>query len=231
MNAALDPKLVTALAPRSPAAEAYRMLRTNLQFMGVDRPVRSLVVTSAAPEEGKSLTAANLAVAFAQAGQRVVLVDADLRRPTLHRTFGLGRLAWGGLTSVLAGALDLQSALTDTGIDGLRVLPSGPIPPNPAEMLGSQRMQALMAALDEHFDLAIYDTPPVLAVADASILAPAVDGTLLVVRAHRIGHPQARRAKEALEAVKARVLGVVLDGVPTGRRGDYYYYYDYVNRS
>lgn len=229
MNAALDPKLVTALAPRGPEAEAYRILRTNLQFMGLDRPLRSLVVTSAVPEEGKTLTAANLAVAFAQTGQRVILVDADLRRPTLHRTFGLGRLAWGGLTSVLGGTVDLQAALTGTELEDLTVLTAGPIPPNPAELLGSQRMQALMAALHEQFDVVIYDTPPVLAVADASVLAPAVDGTLLVIRAYRVGHPQVRRAKEALEAVKARVLGVVLDGV-RNRRGDGYYYYYYYDR-
>lgn len=227
MSDGLDPKLVTVLAPRSPAAEAFRVLRTNLQFMGLDRPLASLVITSAGPEEGKTLTAANLAVAFAQSGQRVVLVDADLRRPMVHRTFGLSHGLWRGLTSVLTSAADLGSVLAQTPVEGLRVLPSGPIPPNPAEMLGSQRMRHLMAALLEQFDLVVYDTPPVLAVADAPILAAVSDGTLLVVRANKVSHPLARRAHEALSAVKARVLGVVLDGVPGRARSGYYDYHYY----
>lgn len=150
-------RLVTARAPQSPAAEAYRILRTNLLFTGLNRPLRSLMVTSAVPDEGKSLTAANLAVAFAQGGQRVLLVDADLRRPVQHRMFGLGRDAWGGLTEVLAGTVELQSAVAGTEITGLHVLPSGLLPPNPADLLGSQRMRSLMAALNEQFDLVIYD--------------------------------------------------------------------------
>lgn len=230
MNAAVDGKLVTILAPTDPAAEAYRVLRTNLQFMGLDRPLQALAVTSATPGEGKSLTSANLAAAFAQAGQRVLLVDADLRRPMLAKMFGLNRRAWGGLTTVLAGSQELAEAVQETPVPGLSVLASGPIPPNPAELLGAQRMTELLARLRAEWDLVIVDTPPVLAVADASILAPRLDGVLLVVRAGQVGYPQAKRAKEALDAVGARVLGAVVDGVQC-QGGDGYYYYYYYGRS
>lgn len=227
MNAAaLDTKLVTILAPTDPAAEAYRVLRTNLQFMGLDKPLQALAMTSATPGEGKSLTASNLAVAFAQAGQRVLLVDADLRRPTVAKMFGLNRRAWGGLTTVLAGSQELEEAVQETPVPGLSLLTSGPIPPNPAEMLGARRMTDLLEKMKAQWDLVIVDTPPVLAVADASILAPRLDGVILVVRAGQVGYPQAKRAKDALDAVGARVLGTVVDGVQH-RGGDGYYYYYY----
>lgn len=222
----LDRKLVTCLLPKSPGAEAYRVLRTNLQFMALDQQLRTILVTSSSPEEGKSLTSANLAIAFAQSGQQVLLVDADLRRPTVAKMFRASNGRWVGLTSVLAGSLALEDALTESGVPGLKLLPSGPIPPNPAEMVGSQRMEALLQELTSRFDLVLIDTPPVLAVTDACAMAPRVDGVLLVVRVNQVGHPQARRAKELLMAVKARILGVVLDGVER-QDGDGYGYYSY----
>lgn len=221
-----DRKLVAYLRPQSPGAEAYRVLRTNLQFMAMDQPLRSILITSSIPEEGKSLTAANLAIAFAQASQNVLLIDADLRRPNVSKMFGTsGRFT--GLTSVLAGSVPVEEAIRPGPIPGLSILPSGPIPPNPAELIGSSRMAALLMNLDGLFDLIILDTPPVLAVTDSCALAPRVDGVVIVVRANAVGHPQARRAKEALTAVKARILGVVLDAVQrqSGSRYDYYYYY------
>lgn len=226
MHSKLDRKLVAHLLPKSPGAEAYRVLRTNLQFMAVDQKLRSFLVTSATPEEGKSLTSANVATAFAQAGQRVVLVDADLRRPFIGKMFNITD-RWIGLTSVIAGGVDLREALQESGVPGLQLLPSGPIPPNPAELIGSNRMEALLHQLKDEFDLVVIDTPPVLAVTDACVLSPRVDGVLLVVRANKVGYPQVRRAKELLLGVKARILGVALDGVDrqNGGRYDYYYYY------
>jgi len=216
-------KLVTSLNPRSPIAESYRELRTNLQFLTVDRALRSIVVTSASPREGKTLTVANLAITMAQAGKRVIAVDADLRRPNLGDVFGVRDGA--GLTSVIAGAVQLDQVLVTTRTRGLRLLPSGPIPPNPAELLASERMKGIMAALEERADVVIYDSPPVGAVTDAAILAGACDGALLVVGVGKVSHKQARRAKELLANVKANILGVVLDGAGSERDKGYYYYY------
>lgn len=225
LNTGLSRRLVTYLEPKSPAAEAFRMLRTNLQFLGLDKPLQSLLVTSATPSEGKSLNSANLAIAYAQAGAHVCLVDADMRRPVLAKMFSLDN--WAGLTTALARNRSVDEYLQVTEVPGLTVLTSGPVPPNPAELLGSQRMLGLMRQLEESFDTIIFDTPPVLAVADAATLAPRVSGALLVVRAGQVGYPQAQRAKEALEGVKAQILGVVLDGVKHGGSESYYYdYYD-----
>lgn len=217
------PMIITHHDPKSPAAEAFRVLRTNLQFMGLDAPLKSLLVTSASPGEGKSTVTANLAVAFAQAGARVCLVDADLRRPTAHKLFGLDN--WNGLTTALVGQSPVEHSLRETAVEGLLVLPSGPIPPNPAELLGSQRMVRLLADLQDRFDLVLVDTPPVLAVTDACVLAPKVGGALVVARSGAVDRQQVVRAKESLEAVKAQVLGVVLDGLRTESNGGHYYYY------
>jgi len=217
--------LVTSLNHRSPVGEAYRILRTNLQFLSLDKPLRHLVVTSATPGEGKTLTSANLGVVQAQAGRKVVLVDADLRRPALNRRFELP--GYSGLTSILAGEASLEDVLQPTHVDGLYLLASGPIPPNPAELLGTQRLADLMDQLGELADLVIWDTPPVLNVSDASVLAARADGTLLVVRAGREPYSSAQRARDQLQQVGARTLGVVLDGVAAGGRSDYYHYYYY----
>lgn len=206
------------------AAEAFRVLRTNLQFMGLDRPLRSVIVTSATPQEGKTTTAVHLAASFAQTGARVCLVDADLRRPTVAKQLRLDN--WSGLTTALVNQESPLAYLQETEVPGLSALASGPVPPNPAELLGSARMVRLLTELEEQFDIVLLDSPPVLAVTDAAVLAPHTGGVVLVVRVGAVGRRQAVMAKEALQAVKANLLGVVLGGMsPDGGRG--YYYYNY----
>ena len=224
MTQAIASSVVTHHDPMGAASEAFRVLRTNLQFMGLDKPLKSILVTSATPGEGKSTVSSNLAVAFAQTGAKVCLVDADLRRPMVAKLFGIDN--WAGLTSALIGQAGIDGSLRTTDVQGLTVLTSGPIPPNPSELLGSGRMSRLLEELEQRFDMVLVDTPPVLAVTDAAVLAPKAGGVLLVTRAGQVARQQVVRAKEALEAVKANVLGVVLDGVQTeGRDGYYYYYY------
>jgi polysaccharide biosynthesis transport protein len=207
------------------ASEAYRLLRTNLQFAAVDRPLRTLVVTSSAPSEGKSVTTANLAMALAQGGQQVVVVDADLHRPTVHRIFGLPNNV--GLTSALLnGHSEPEELLEATSDPRLRVLTSGPIPPNPTELVGSARMREVLSALVDIADIVLIDTPPVLILADAPVLAGVVDGMLLVVEAGGTRRDAALKSIETLKAVGARLVGVVLNRVPL-KGGGSYYYYDY----
>lgn len=212
--------------PKSLVAEAYRTLRTNLQFSSLDRPLRSLVVTSAVATEGKTTTVANLAVVIAQAGKRVVLVDADLRRPSAHKLFNLPNR--DGLTTALVqepGKLD--GYLQDTPVENLRVLTSGPVPPNPQELLGSQRMEELIRQLEQDADIVLVDTPPSLMVADASVLAARTDGVLMVVNAGKTRRTAIEQAVDSLRQIGARVVGAVLNRVSMrGGRG-YYYYYSY----
>lgn len=220
---ALAPTLVAYHAPLSPAAETFRGVRTNLQFLGLDHPLKSVVITSATPSEGKSTSAANLAVAFTQAGAEVCLVDADLRRPSLHTLFGLPN--WTGLTNVLAGSEPDPLPFHQPGIPGLSILTSGPIPPNPSEMLGSRRMQVLLSRLEQQFDMVIIDTPPVLAVTDALVLSPKVGGVLLVARSGGVTQQQAGRAKVMLEGVKASMLGAIMTAVQADTQEYAYTYY------
>lgn len=216
--------VITHHDPSAAASEAFRVLRTNIQFLGLDQPLKTILVTSASPAEGKTTTIANLAVAFAQSGMRVCIVDADLRRPMVAKTFDIDN--WSGLTTALLGQKSVESTVRETTVPGLYVLPSGPIPPNPAELLGSQRMTNLLAELEANFDMVLVDTPPILAVTDAAVLAPKVGGVVLVVRSGKVDRRQALRAKEALAAVKANVLGAVLGAVEgDGEDGYYYYYY------
>lgn len=221
-----DQKLVTALHPKSPTAEAYRILRTNLQFSALDNPPRTLMTTSPNPGEGKSTTLANLGVVMAQQGQRVILVDTDLRRPTLHRFFGLPNSV--GLTTALLQANPVADGFVQpTRIENLQVLTSGPLPPNPAELIGSERFKALLEDLKQHADVVLLDSPPVLAVTDAAILARQVDGVVMVVEAGGTRRPLATSAKDALEKVGAKVLGVALNRLRPRGDGYYYYYYYY----
>ena len=222
--------LVMLSTRHSAATEAYRVLRTNLQFAAVDRPLRSLLVTSAAPSEGKSLTAANLAVALAQAGQRVILVDADLHRPRQHRLFKIPNSV--GITSALVSpAYDLNELLQGTEVPGLRVLTAGPHAPNPAELLGSERMKALLANLKDQAEIVVLDSPPTMAVADAAILATNADGVLLLLDASKTRRGLAKKAVESLQQVKGRIVGAVLNRMPTrGVEAHYYYYYYHYNQ-
>lgn len=217
-------RLVALTAPRSPEAEAYRVLRTNLRFSSLDKPLGTLVVTSAGPGEGKSTTAANLAIVFAQAGSRVLLVDADLRRPSIHKLLQVPNNI--GLTTALVQLGNRPEEFVQaTALQNLSVLTSGPIPPNPAELLGSARMRDLLAQLHERYDLIVIDSPPVLAVADATILSNQVDGTLLVASAGETRFEMLVRALERMDGVGIRPLGVVLNKLTANTGGSYYYYY------
>lgn len=213
-------QLITLRDPRSPAAEAYRTLRTNIQFSSLDKPLQTLLATSTAPDEGKSTTIANLAVAMAQAEQQVILVDCDLRRPTLHTLFGMSNE--NGLTNmILAQDLDLLP-LQPTEVPGLHLLTSGPLPPRPADILGSRRMEQVIARLRKEADIILFDTPPVVAVTDAAVLATRVDGVLLVLQAHKTSRDRARQARQILEKVKANIVGVVLNNAEIEQGYGYY---------
>lgn len=216
-----DP-LIVAGSAGSVRAEALRQLRTNLQFVNVDEPARTLVVTSAVPGEGKSTTACNLAIVFAEAGKRVVLVDADLRRPRLAEYLGVDGTV--GVTNVLAGQATVDDALQEWGTSGVFVLPSGSVPPNPSELLGSRNMASLLESLRGGFDMVIVDTPPLLPVTDGALAATLVDGTVLVFRCGKTSAAQVRSASEALAAVDAKVLGSVLNMTPRKGEAGYAYY-------
>jgi non-specific protein-tyrosine kinase len=200
--------LITLASPRSAVAEAYRTLRTNLQLSSLDQPLRTLLVASAGADEGKSTTLANLAVTFAQAGRRTILVDSDLRRPSLHGLFGTPNDR--GLTTMLLQD-DAPAPLAETPIEGLRLLPSGPVPPNPSELLASRRLEGAIERLKDDADLVLFDSPPALAVSDAAVLSRRVDGVVLVVSAGRTRREHAARARQVLERAGARLLGVVLN--------------------
>jgi capsular exopolysaccharide synthesis family protein len=207
------PYLITLTDPRSPAAEAYRTLRTNLTFTELDKPITSLIVTSPAPGEGKSTVLANLAVTMAQVGKRTLLVDADLRQPSLHKILDASNDQ--GLTTLFVQPETLQDPpLVETGIENLFLLPSGPLPPNPADLLGSRRMEEVIEALHKHADILLFDAPPVAVVTDAAVLGTKVDGVLLVVSAGRSRRDHAQRAQQLLEHVHVRIVGAVLTNAP-----------------
>jgi non-specific protein-tyrosine kinase len=216
-------RLATLVYPRSATAEAYRMLRSNLEFASVDQPLHTLLVTSALPGDGKTITAANLAIAFALEGRRVLLVDADLRNPNLHALFDLPNEQ--GLTTLLrSDNVNLESITRTNEHERLRVLTSGPLPPNPAELLGSQRMRTILERLQVGQDLLIFDSPPLQAVTDAAILSSFIDGTLLVIDGSRSHRAAVRQGRDALVRANAHVVGAVLNRVPKrGFSGDAMY--------
>lgn len=214
--------LIVEGSAQSSKAEAVRQLRTNLQFVNVDHPMRSLVVSSAVPGEGKSTTVCNLGIAFAEAGKRVILIDADLRRPKLAEYLGLEGAV--GLTNVLAGQVELRDAAQPWGDSGMWVLPSGSVPPNPSELLASGNMADLLGALSSGFDMVIIDTPPLLPVTDAAVMATIADGCLLVSRYAKTSASQAAAAAAALASVGAKLHGCVLNMAPRKGNGDYAYY-------
>jgi non-specific protein-tyrosine kinase len=208
----MAPSLVTLTDPGAPAAEAYRRLRVNLAAAGRERPLRTLLVASAGDDPEKALTPANLAVAFARVGQRVILADCDLRHPEQHALFGLANAA--GVSDVLADG-DAPLPLASTGVDGLRLLASGPPPGAPADAVASPAMRDLIRRLAEQADVVILDAPPVTLATDAAELSTMVDGVLLTVAAGRTRRDDARRAKELLDQVGARIVGAALVNVPT----------------
>lgn len=243
-QANLTDNLITLVDPRSPVAEAYRMLRTNIEFSAITRPIQTIVVTSSSPLEGKSTTAANLAVVFAQAGKRVILVDADLRRPTLHTFFlqtnerGLTTALLQLATGATSNRQSIYSAhehsqlstpqpdqpgtgyLFPTSVGNLSLMPSGPLPPNPADLLGSHWMSTLVGQLKAQADLVIFDSPPVLPVVDAILLARSCDTTLLIARAGHTRVGPLKQAREQLLQSGAALVGAVLNGVSS--RNDQY---------
>ncbi len=205
--------LVMLAEPQSAAAEAYRALRTNLLFSTVDHPANTLVITGPTPEVGKSTVAANLAITLAQGGHETILVDCDLRQPRQHELWGVENQR--GLTTMMLDPAALaQPPLQSVGVEHLSLLPSGALPPNPADLLGSRRMDEVIGVLKARAEFVLFDAPPVLAVADATILGSKVDGVLLVVRAGQTRRDHAMRAKELLDQVHVRIIGSVLTNAP-----------------
>lgn len=221
----LAKRLVTIDEAKSPTSEAYRTLRTNVQFSNVDAKMKKIMITSAGPGEGKSSTVANLAVSIAQSGKSVLVIDADMRKPTQHKLFDCKNEV--GLSNALIETKEIDQYRNPIEVEGLSLITSGPVPPNPAELLGSKRMIEILKQAEEEYDMVIIDTPPVLPVADSSILAQLADGVILVVAAGEVLKEHAARAKKQLETVDARLIGVVLNKVDVKEKGYHYYYYYY----
>jgi capsular exopolysaccharide synthesis family protein len=211
--------------PKSHAAEAFRTLRTNIQFSSLDDEIKTIVVTSTQPGEGKSTVISNLAVTMAQSGKKVLLIDCDLRKPTIHKKLGLSNQ--DGLTSLLAKEKKLEEVVQTTNVNNFYVLTSGPIPPNPAELLGSKRMKTFIAEIKEYFDAVLFDAPPVLAVTDAQILSTLCDGVMLVAAYGQAEKQGVLRAKEAINKVGGKILGAVINKIPSNSKSYYYYNYEY----
>ena len=218
--------LVSRAEPSSTGAEAFRMLRTSIRFAALDRPLRTIVVTSPGPSEGKSTVAVNLATVLAQAGHRTLLLDADLRRPVLHSVFGR-RKKPGFTDMVLLGSAD-RDTISPTGIDRLWCLPSGTIPPSPADLLNSAATEGLLTRLAAEYDYVVIDSPPVLVAADTAIISARADATVMVVRAGKTGTEAIEHARQTLQRAGARVAGFIVNGIKLpGRYGRNYYYYKY----
>jgi capsular exopolysaccharide synthesis family protein len=221
-----DKKKVHLIAlhnPKSPITEQYRLIRNNLHFSSVDKEVKSIVVTSPEPSDGKSTTAANLAVVLTQKGNRVLLVDTDLRKPTVHFTFNVSNM--DGLTSVLTRDIELEEALHHTYISNLDILTSGPMPPNPSELLDSKAMEKVMEELKESYDYIVYDTPPILVVTDSQFLANKSDGVVLVISSGKTKKEVAIKAKGILEMANSQLLGIIVNGVKQKNGSNYSQYY------
>lgn len=221
---AMGRRLITVSDSRSIIAEQFRTIRTNIKFSVPDTDLKTILVTSSTPGEGKSTNAANLGVVFAQEGKKVLIVDADMRKPTLHYTFGIFNTV--GLSTVLSRQNELNCAIQETPIVGLFVLPSGPIPPNPAELLSSKAFDAFLEEMKKHYDLIIFDAPPLLSVSDAQVLSHKCDGTLLIIHSGVAEKENVLKAQSILVSSQAKVLGVVLNNYKmTKNRKSYYQYY------
>jgi capsular exopolysaccharide synthesis family protein len=244
--AKIRPFLLSLLSPKSTVAEAYRSLRTNVEFVALEKKVKTVCLTSASLMEGKTTTAINLAIAIAQLGKRVLLVEADLRKPFLHHAFGIprdpglseiiiGNREWReclrSATDLMLGPLGVDRLMSMPNIDKLHLITSGAIPPNPAEFLNSQKMNELIAAFSNEFDCVIFDCPPILPVTDAAILASKTDGAIIVYRVGKIARSALKRSKTILDNVRGQVLGIVLTGLKAEISPDYeeleYYRYAY----
>ncbi|MEK4251416.1 CpsD/CapB family tyrosine-protein kinase [Paenibacillus sp. FSL W7-1287] len=215
--------LISVTNPKSPISEAYRTLRTNISFSAVDEDLRVIMVTSAGPGEGKSTTVANLAATYAQSDKRTVLIELDLRKPTVHKTFKLSNRL--GISHVLTKQASLDEVIQDTNIPNLSAITAGLIPPNPSELVGSKALGSILEQLKEQFDQIIIDTPPVLALTDAQLISTHCDGVVLVAEAGKVKRSALLDAKERLQIVKAKIVGVVLNNAKRKIKDDYYYYY------
>lgn len=217
--------LIVEKNPKSPIAEAYRTLRTNIQFTSFDDNIKVIIVTSSGPSEGKTTTAGNLALSFSQTGKKVLIVDCDLRKPSIHKKFQISNEA--GLSNMLVGEIKFSEVAHKYG-DNLWIIPSGTIPPNPSEMLMSNRFKSFIDEMREKFDCIIIDTPPVIAVTDAQVLSTIADGCILVISSGQAEREAVQKSKELLENVNAKILGVVLNKMDLKSKGSYsygYYYY------
>lgn len=223
VSTAFARQLITLMNPKSVIAEQFKIIRTNLNFSMPQENLRSLVITSTQMSEGKSTISSNLGVTYAQAGKKVIFVDADMRKPTVHHTFGLKNTV--GLSNLLIKELSTQDVIQQTTIPNLHVITSGPIPPNPAELLTSSELKVLLEDLKQSYDLVIFDAPPVLPVTDAQIISNLMDGTVLVVNSGETEKDGVVKAKELLEKSKANLLGVVLNNVTLEDNNYYYRYY------
>lgn len=214
--------LITITDPKSPISEAFRTLRTNLQFASVDSDLKTMLVTSPVPDSTASSALANLAVTMAQAENKIILVDCDLRRPTMHEIFGVENDA--GLVTMMVDDRAFENPpLHETDVPGLWFLPSGPQPPRPSDLLGSKRMEVVIAKLLEQADIVLFNAPPILGVTDASILATKVDGVLMVINANHTRREEVQNAKAQMEKVNAHIVGTVLGNVPMDRQRRSYY--------
>jgi tyrosine-protein kinase Etk/Wzc len=222
----VEAKMITRFSPKSPVSEAYRSLRTNIQFADIDKPKRVILMTSTTSKEGKSTTAVNLSVTLAQTGSRVLLVDSDLRRPNIHNFFAFDKTY--GLTNVLIGSLSLDDVIKTTEVENLDVITAGDIPPNPAELVASEKMKKFIDDVRAKYDYVILDSPPTIAVTDAAVLATRVDGTLMVVSSGTVNRKEVMRAVSLIKNVRSSIMGVVLNGLDVKKiYGSYYYYFHY----
>lgn len=214
--------LITHNNPKSPISEQYRTIRTNIQFSSVDSDHKVIMVTSTGPGEGKSTTVANLAVVLAQQGKSVLLIDGDLRKPTVHYTFKVSNIY--GVSTVLTRQKSLNEAIVPSKIPDLFILPSGPVPPNPSELLNSKAMDVLLEEVSAMYDYVLFDTPPILAVTDGQLLANKCDGVILVISSGKTDKEGALKAKELLENAQAKIIGSVLNAKDVEQNSFYYYY-------
>lgn len=222
----IESRLITHFDPKSPVSEAYRTLRTNIQFKDIEKHNRAILITSSTPKEGKSTTVANLAITLAQMGTKTLLVDTDLRRPVIHSIFDLKKDI--GITNYLVSKSSFDDIIKPTVIDNLFVVTCGPLPPNPSEILSSKKMKEFINIAQERFNMILFDSPPIIAVTDAAVLSSMVDGLILVIKAHQTRRDAIKRALSLLESVKAKVYGSLLNSVDIEKTyGSYYYYYYY----
>lgn len=217
--------IITFKDPRSPVSEVYRTLRTNIKFMSFQKKIKTILITSAGPGEGKTTITANLGITMAQAGSKVLIIDCDLRNPSMHKKFSLSNGT--GLTNILMGDKPYNKYICTDGVKNLYILPSGPKPPNPSELLDSEPMKELLEELKAQYDYVLIDTPPSVVVTDALLLSPICDGTIIVVASEQSDIETSVKAKELLVNVGANIIGAVNNKVKVGRAGGYYKYYKY----